>query len=46
MPEAYKRLLLKLADALESTKSEEDTEMKEVEAGMKCLHFNSKGLLK
>jgi len=35
MPEAYKRLLLKLADALESTKSEEDKKMKEIEAGMK-----------
>ncbi len=35
LPETDKRLLLKLADALESTKPEADRNMKEIEAGIK-----------
>ena len=35
LPKSNKRLLLKLADALESPKPEADRKMKEIEAGIK-----------
>jgi hypothetical protein len=35
LPESDKRLLLKLADALESPKPEADRKMKEIESGIK-----------
>jgi len=35
MPESDKRLLLKLADALESQKPEADRKMKEIESGIR-----------